>query len=115
MTDETSPAPAEAVAIYSTFPDTETAEAIGGELVESGLVACVNILPAMRSIYRWQGTVEADEEAVAIIKTQRSRTEAVVAAIEARHPYATPAIIVLPVIGGSLRYLDWIAAETRGS
>ncbi len=102
----------DAVAIYSTYPDVETAEAIGAGLVEEGLAACVNILPAMRSIYRWQGAIEADDEVVAIVKSQRGRADEIVAAIEKRHPYDTPAIVVFPIVAGSRRYLDWIVAET---
>lgn len=105
----------EAVIIYSTFPDLDTAEAIGSGLVESGLAACVNILPTMRSIYRWQGSIKTDDEVVAIVKSERSRIEAIVAAIETAHPYDTPAIVVLPVVAGSDDYLDWIAAETATS
>lgn len=110
MTDAS--AATEAVIVYSTFPDLETAEAIGSELVESGLAACVNILPVMRSIYRWRGSIETDDEVVMLVKSQRSRNDAIVAAIEAAHPYDTPAIVVLPIISGSRRYLDWIAAES---
>lgn len=112
MTDKAQTAAGEAVAVYSTYPDIETAEAIGGDLVERGLAACVNILPQMRSIYRWQGAIEEDEEVVAIVKTQRSRVAEVVAAIEARHPYDTPAIVVFAIVAGSAPYLDWIASET---
>lgn len=101
-----------AVAIYVTFPDMATAEMIGGAVVEEGLAACINILPQMRSIYRWKGAIARDDEVVGILKTQRVRVPAIIAAIEARHPYETPAIVVLPIVGGSQRYLDWIAAET---
>ncbi|MCW5696905.1 MAG: divalent-cation tolerance protein CutA [Bauldia sp.] len=109
MDDENEP-----VAIYVTFPDMATAEAIGGAVVEEGLAACINILPQMRSIYRWKGAISRDDEVVGIMKTRRARVEAIVAAIEARHPYETPAIVVLPIVGGSRGYLDWIVAETSG-
>ena len=88
------------------------AESIGGELVEAGLAACVNILPGMRSIYRWQGKIENDDEVVAIFKSQASRADELIAAIEDRHPYDTPAIVVLPITKGSASYLNWIVAET---
>ena len=88
------------------------AESIGGELVEAGLAACVNILPGMRSIYRWQGKIENDDEVVAIFKSQASRADELIAAIEVRHPYDTPAIVVLPITKGSASYLNWIVAET---
>ena len=102
-----------AVAIYATFPDMETAEAIGRELVSARLVACANLLPEMKSIYRWDGALEEATEVVAILKTQPDRAERVIAEIERLHPYDTPAIVVLPIAKGSRRYLDWILAETK--
>ncbi len=68
----------------------------------------------MRSVYRWKGAVERAEEVVGILKTTRERVPELIAAIEAAHPYKTPAIVVLPIEGGSHGYLDWIAAETAG-
>lgn len=103
-----------AIALYATFPDFATAETIGRTVVENGLAACVNLIPGMRSIYRWQGAIENAEEVVAIFKSRAGRTEALIAALEAAHPYDTPAIVVLPIEGGSGRYLDWIRAETGG-
>ncbi len=112
MNSQAEPAPAAVIAVYSTFPDLAMAESIGGELVEAGLAACVNILPGMRSIYRWQGKIENDDEVVAIFKSQASRADELIAAIEVRHPYDTPAIVVLPITKGSASYLNWIVAET---
>lgn len=104
--------PADLVAIYATFPDIETAEATGSELVEMRLAACANILPAMRSIYRWNGAIERDDEVVAIVKTRRALVDAVTAAIVARHPYDTPAVVAFPIVAGAEAYLDWVRAET---
>ena len=98
--------------LYTTFPDPDTAERVGEALVERGLAACVNILPGMRSIYRWQGRIERAGEVVMIVKTGAERTAEAIAAIEAAHPYDTPAIMVLDVAGGSRRYLDWVSAES---
>lgn len=103
-----------AVAIYATFPDAATARAIGRDLVTDGVAACVNIWPSMRSIYRWNGQVEEADEVVVIMKTQQARVEQLFAEIEQRHPYDTPAIVVLPIAQGSKAYLDWIIAETGG-
>ena len=100
------------VLIYVTFPSLEAAEKLGGELVEQRLAACVNILPGMISIYRWQGKHQRDAEVVMIAKTRESQKEAVIEAVKRRHTYETPAILVLPVEGGSEAYLSWIAAET---
>lgn len=102
------------VAIYATFPDMATAEAIGGALVERGLAACVNLIPGMRSIYRWQGAIEQAEEVLAIVKSREGEAAAVARAIETLHPYDMPEVVVLPITGGSARYLDWIRSETPG-
>jgi periplasmic divalent cation tolerance protein len=104
--------PDAAIAVYATFPDFATAEATGRRVVEKGLAACVNLLPSMRSIYRWQGAIEEADEVVAIFKSRAGRAEVLIAALEEAHPYDTPAIVVLPIEKGSRRYLDWILAET---
>jgi periplasmic divalent cation tolerance protein len=101
------------VLIYATYPDAETANVSGRALVEAGLAACVNILPGMVSHYRWEGAVERADECVMIIKTRAVLSDRVIAAAQARHPYTTPAFIVLPVEGGLADYLNWIAVSTR--
>ena len=103
-----------AVLVYTTFPSPEAAEAVGAALVDAGLAACVNILPGMTSIYLWDGARQRDAEAVMIVKTRRALAERVMADIRARHTYETPALIVLPVEGGSADYLAWIVAQTAG-
>lgn len=100
------------VLIYATFPDAKTAEAAAHSLVEAGLAACVNILPGMVSIYRWQGAVQRADECVVLIKTRQSMAEAAIADATRHHPYDTPAFVVLPIIGGAARYLDWILSST---
>ena len=100
------------VIVYSTFPSVTAAEAIGERLVEQKLAACVNILPGMTSIYRWEGKIARDSEAVMIIKTRASLTDAVIAAVTAEHPYTNPALLVLPVDGGAGAYLAWLFDET---
>lgn len=101
-----------AVLVYSTFPAVETAESVGGELVDAGLAACVNILPGMISIYRWEGARQREAEVVMIIKTRASLAERVVAETRKRHPYENPALMILPVEGGSDAFLAWIMGET---
>jgi periplasmic divalent cation tolerance protein len=104
-----------AVLVYVTYPDVEAAERTGAALVESGLAACVNILPGMVSIYVWEGARQRDAEAVMIVKTRAALADRVVAETLQRHPYDTPAVLVLPVEGGSPRYLDWIFGQTADS
>jgi periplasmic divalent cation tolerance protein len=100
------------VLVYATFPSAETAEAAGGRLVELGLAACVNILPAMTSIYVWQGQRHREAEAAMIIKTRAALAEAVIAEGRKLHPYENPAFLVLPVAGGAAEFVAWVEAQT---
>jgi periplasmic divalent cation tolerance protein len=103
------------VFVYTTFPSLVEAEKAGQALVDARLAACVNILPGMISVYRWQGVVERAEEAVMIVKTRASLAEQVRASVKATHPYDTPAIAVLPVESTDDRYFDWILDSTAPS
>ena len=100
------------VLIYTTFPSAEAAENVGAALVDARLAACVNVIPGMTSIYRWQGERHRDAETVMVIKTRRSAADAVVGEVKRRHTYSNPAVVVLPVEGGSPDFLSWIMAET---
>ena len=100
------------VLVYSTFPSSEAAEAVGRELVERRLAACINILPGMTSIYRWEGAIAHDREVVMIIKTREELASSVIETVKSRHSYTNPALIVLPIIDGSPDYLSWLLAET---
>ena len=103
------------VLIYATFPSVAEAERIGGALVESRLAACVNILPGMVSIYRWEGRLNRDAEAAMIIKTRKDLVDRAMTEARAMHPYTNPAFVVLPAEGGSAPFLQWIRDETAGS
>ncbi|HOI11945.1 MAG TPA: divalent-cation tolerance protein CutA [Myxococcota bacterium] len=85
------------------------------DLVDSGLAACVNRLPGIRSVYRWQGAVHDDAEELLIVKTSRERVDAVVARVREIHPYEVPEVIALPVEAGSAPYLAWVLEQTAGS
>ncbi|MGE5513501.1 MAG: divalent-cation tolerance protein CutA [Bacteroidota bacterium] len=102
------------ILIYSTFPSPEEAERVGGELVERGLAACVNIIPGMTAIYIWQGQRHRDSECVMIIKTRVGLADQVIGEARKLHPYSNPALLVLPVEGGSLDFARWIAEQTGG-
>jgi periplasmic divalent cation tolerance protein len=103
-----------AVLVYTTFPSIVEAEAAGRTLVERRLCACVNILPGMVSLYRWQGAIERGDEVVMIIKTRASLAEAVRRVVKQMHSYTTPAILVIPVDRVDPDYNAWIMAETAG-
>jgi periplasmic divalent cation tolerance protein len=100
------------VLVYATFPDLAMAESVAGILVRDRLAACVNLLPGMISVYEWQGQLERGGEIVAIIKTRAVLADAVVAAVRSQHSYDNPAILVLPVTGGSAQFAAWIAEQT---
>jgi periplasmic divalent cation tolerance protein len=104
----------EAVLVYTTFPDEETALAIGEALVRDKLAACVNLIPGMKSVYAWKAAVERGEEVVGIIKTRSDLREAVREALKARHPYETPIVLFIPVAGGDAATLEWLTSETGG-
>jgi periplasmic divalent cation tolerance protein len=104
-----------AVFVYTTWPTTVEAEAAGRTLVERRLAACVNILPGMVSLYRWEGKIERAEEAVMIVKTRASLAGAVSDAVKELHDYDTPAILVLPLESVEQSYLTWLFKETEGA
>ncbi|MEM1033279.1 MAG: divalent-cation tolerance protein CutA [Myxococcota bacterium] len=82
-------------------------------LVDGRLAACVNVIPKVRSFYRWEGEVHDDEEAQLLIKTTRARLDDVVAHLHAQHPYDVPEVLALRVAEGGDAYLAWVAGETR--
>lgn len=99
--------------VLVTAPDSESGASIARKLVQERLVACVNLLPAVRSIYRWEGRVEDDGEVLLVIKTSAARCDAVAGRVKDLHPYELPEVIALPVVGGSPGYLDWVVRESE--
>jgi periplasmic divalent cation tolerance protein len=99
--------------VLTNLPDRPAAEDLARALVEARLAACVNILPACHSIYRWEGVLETADEVPLWIKTTSERYPALQTAIRNRHPYALPEVIALPVVQGLPDYLAWVARETR--
>ena len=94
--------------VLSTCTDREQAERIAHRLVEQHLAACVNILPGVQSIYRWQGIVESANEVMLIIKTKAAHSDQVRATIGSLHSYEVPEFLVLPISGGSEAYMAWL-------
>jgi len=89
-------------------PDDECAQSLAVSLVETKLAACVNILPAVQSVYQWKGKIERDEEVLLLIKTTQHMFPEIEAHILARHPYELPEIIAVPIVTGLKPYLQWI-------
>jgi periplasmic divalent cation tolerance protein len=98
----------DSILILSTFPDADTARRIGRVLVEERLAACVNLLPQIESIYRWEGAIESAEEVLALIKSNSWKFQLIEAKIRALHPYKVPEIVSLRIEAGSADYLRWI-------
>ena len=104
---------AQVALLLITAPDEETGRRIARALVEERLAACVNLLPGIRSIYRWRGAVEEAAEVLLIAKTRADRTAALASRVRALHPYELPEVVALPVTDGSRAYLRWVVAESR--
>lgn len=98
---------------FSNCPDPATAERIADALVGERLAACVNIVPGLRSIYRWQGEVRHDAETLLLIKTTRTRYPALQARLLALHPYELPELVAVELADGLPAYLRWVADATR--
>lgn len=101
------------VLVFSTAPDADTARSLAHTLVNERLAACVNIIPGVQSVYRWQGAVETAEELSLLIKTRRECYPALEARLRALHPYELPEILCIPDAAGLPDYLDWIAGVTQ--
>jgi periplasmic divalent cation tolerance protein len=96
------------VVVFVTAPSEDVASALAKSVVGAGLAACVNIVPGLRSVYRWQGEVHDEPELLLIMKTRRDREEALKQHVLVAHPYDVPEFLVVPSIGGSAEYLDWV-------
>jgi periplasmic divalent cation tolerance protein len=101
------------VIVLTTLPAEGDAERFASQLVEDRLAACVNILPAVRSVYRWKNAVERADERQLVIKTTRARVTALEARLRKLHPYDVPEFVVLPIDSGSAEYLSWLTESTK--
>jgi periplasmic divalent cation tolerance protein len=104
MSDET-------LVVLVTAPNDDEAARLGRALVEERLAACANLVPGLRSIYRWQGSVHDDAETLLIIKTTAERCARLTQRVIELHPYETPEVLALPVVAGSDAYLAWLRAQ----
>ena len=104
----------EAIFVYVTVPTEAEAHAIATAVVADRLAACANIIPGMKSVYRWEGRVEAANETILILKTRASLFKEVETRVKQLHSATTPCIVALPVTSGSDAFLQWVLTETRG-
>lgn len=103
----------DAILVFVTAPSAEHAAAIARTLVDERLAACGNVVPGLRSIYRWEGAVHDDAEALLILKTTRDRFDALRERVIALHPYEVAEVLAVRVEAGSNPYLRWISDQTR--
>jgi periplasmic divalent cation tolerance protein len=102
-----------ALICFCTCPDPATAERIAGTLVAERLAACVNVLPGLRSVYRWKGAVERADEVLLLIKTRPDRYPALQDRVQELHPYELPELVAVETDSGLPAYLRWVVDETR--
>ncbi len=94
--------------VLVTAPSAEAATAIGRVLVDERLAACVNVVPGLTSIYRWQGQREETSECLLMIKTDETRYAALERRVLELHPYSVPEVLALPVVAGAPAYVEWL-------
>jgi periplasmic divalent cation tolerance protein len=109
MTNDSS----DAIVVFMTAADGEEAARLADMLVGAHLAACVQIMPHMESVYRWQGQIERANEVLLIAKTAASKFEELEREVRALHSYETPEIVAIPIIAGSAAYLEWLFANTE--
>ena len=97
--------------VLVTCPDRDSGEALARALVEERLAACVNVVPGVRSLFRWEGEIEEADEVLLLVKTRADRLAAVRERVSALHPYDLPEVLALAAAGGSEAYLDWVRRE----
>ena len=103
----------DALLVFTTLPSAEKAAELGKALVEERLAACANLIPAVRSIYRWQGKLQDENEVLVLLKTRAEHLERLKLRILELHPYEVPEVLAVPVEAGYQPYLEWLAGETK--
>jgi periplasmic divalent cation tolerance protein len=104
----------EPLVVLMTAGSREEADKIANALVAEMLAACVNVLPGVTSVYRWEGAVQRDQEWLLVVKSTRQVLDDLVRRVQALHSYDLPEVIALPVVGGSEAYLRWVDGEVHG-
>jgi periplasmic divalent cation tolerance protein len=108
------PTNTEAIAVFITAANKEEATRLADMLVTSHLAACVQILPEIESVYRWQGKVERQREVLLIAKTTEAKFDELEKEVRALHSYETPEVVALQITGGSRPYLEWLTTSVEG-
>ena len=103
----------DAIAVFLTAPNGEEATRLADLLIGAQLAACVQILPEMESVYRWQGKIERQSEVLLIVKTTAGKFADLEREVRALHSYETPEIVAVPIVAGSNPYLEWLTASVK--
>ena len=103
----------EAIVVFMTAASGEEAARLADLLIGAHLAACVQILPEMESVYRWEGKIERQPEVLLLVKTTRSKFEDLEREVRALHSYETPEIIAVPIVAASTPYLEWLTASLQ--
>jgi len=103
----------DALLVFTTLPSADKAAELAKVVVEERLAACANLLPAIRSIYHWQGKLQDENEVLVLLKTRAEHLERLKLRILELHPYEVPEVLAVPVESGYQPYLDWLAGETK--
>jgi periplasmic divalent cation tolerance protein len=101
------------IVVLSTCATQEEAEKLARILIEERLAACVNVIPRIRSYYRWKGAIESAEECLLVVKSSRELFSSIGAVLEKEHSYEVPEVLALPVVEGATNYLNWLLANLR--
>jgi periplasmic divalent cation tolerance protein len=102
----------DAMLVLTTLPNADAAGELAKSLVEEKLAACANIFPAVRSVYKWQGKIQDENEVLVLLKTRQEHFERLKSRILELHPYEVPEVLAIPVEQGYQAYLEWLARET---
>jgi periplasmic divalent cation tolerance protein len=102
-----------AVLVLVTAPNLDTSRALARVALNGRLVACANLIPKIESHYWWQGKLESSAEVLIVFKTTKAKLKALEKLVVANHPYDTPEFLVLPIMAGNKRYLDWLSMSVK--
>lgn len=100
-----------ALVVLTTVPDAAAGAKLARALVKSGVAACVNVIPGVRSVYRWKGKIAESREALLLVKAPKKNFRAIERLVRDKHPYELPEVLAIPVAGGSAGYLQWLHAR----
>ncbi|MCL2824166.1 MAG: divalent-cation tolerance protein CutA [Polyangiaceae bacterium] len=112
QTDDQADEPADLIVLMCSVPNDEVALKISNALVEEHLAACVSTVPGLRSIYRWEGKICNETELLLLIKSVETKAIELAVRVKELHPYETPELIALPVVGGIAPYVRWVREQT---